>query len=141
MVKFFVECIPPTTTAQMRRHANGHSYRPQKLENAIATFHQILAPHKPEKPIDGPVSVTIAVTWPWRKSESKRTKAKGRIPHNARPDLDNWVKQLIDELVTWRFIERDQEIAELTIRKFWGDVPGIGVAIEPMRDPHERYAL
>jgi Holliday junction resolvase RusA-like endonuclease len=143
-MRFFEPCIPPSTTAQQKgfNGASGQFYKKTRTEDAIATFHQILAPHRPQRPFSEPVAVTIVVVWPWRKSETKKNIAKGRIPHDSKPDLDNWCKQLIDEMVTWRFLERDQQIAELTVRKYWGDKPGIGIAIEPIEsDPHERFEV
>ncbi len=135
-MKFFTACVPPTTTAQQKRvnHKTGHFFKSKAGLAAVATFHEVLAPHKPEKPLTGPVSLTVEVTWPWRKSEPKRNLGRERIWKWTRPDLSNWIKQLEDELARWRFIEDDAQVAELIVRKYWGDCPGIQIELTEIGD-------
>jgi len=132
MIEFFVDCIFPSTTAQMKRYSGktGHYFHSKEQKAAINTIAAILAPHRPEQPISGPVSVEIVITWPWLGRHSKKVREKLAVPHTSRPDLDNIVKQLIDELVKWRFIDTDACVWHLDARKWNGEKPGVYVRID-----------
>jgi Holliday junction resolvase RusA-like endonuclease len=131
IIDIVATCLPPKTTAQMKRfnRSSGRFFKSQAMEIAEAAFAEILMPHRPDRPIAGPVEVSVEVTWPWRKSETKKIRSLGRIPMTAKPDLDNWVKALIDEMVTWRLIDNDQSVWSLSCRKYYGDDPGIRIRI------------
>lgn len=146
MIEVIVQMVPHTTTAQQKRLGRGLDGKPQffkssKAEKALAPLHHALREARPTRPVPGPVALDVEVTWPWR-SEDLSTKAKrakaeagGRIWKATKPDLDNWVKDLQDALVTWGFIVSDQEVAELTARKFHGSEPGIRIRIRTLFAP------
>jgi Holliday junction resolvase RusA-like endonuclease len=143
-IELFEPCVPPRTTAQMKRvdHKTGRFFRDAKARAAVATFEGLLMPHRPAEPVGGAVSLTVEATWPWRASDlatrarRAQCEAWGRVPCTTKPDLDNWVKQLQDCLVSLRFIEADERVAELVVRKYWGACPGIRVVIAPMETTH-----
>lgn len=134
MIAFFVACIPPTANHQRKRIVRVGNFtrladKPE-LVAAKAMLDSVLLPHQPHAPVDGPVRLVVEFTWPWRKSEAKRTRALGRIPHTTKPDCSNALKTLEDRLVALRFIEDDSRVVDVTVRKFFGDAPGIRVLIE-----------
>jgi Holliday junction resolvase RusA-like endonuclease len=59
-------------------------------------------------------------------------RALGRVPHTSKPDCSNVLKTLEDRLVALRFIGDDANVVEVTVRKFWGDEPGIRISITPL---------
>lgn len=132
MIEFFVPCVFPTTTAQMKRFSakTGHYFHSKEQKAAINTIAAILAPYRPAEPIRGAVSLEVTITWPWLGKHSKKIRALESIPHTSKPDADNVIKTLQDELVTWRFIESDQCVSRLVVEKWWGDAPGINVIID-----------
>jgi Holliday junction resolvase RusA-like endonuclease len=137
---FTINCVPPKASHHAKRIAkfklkNGQQVSRMadkaELVEAKGTLEAMLLPHQPATPIAGPVCLSLEFTWPWRKSESKRNLALGRMVHDSRPDLTNLAKTIEDRLVKMRFIEDDGKVVELTLRKFWGDKPGITVSIAP----------
>jgi Holliday junction resolvase RusA-like endonuclease len=134
MIAFHVSCIPPRTSHHHKRIVRIGQFarladKPE-LVAAKAMLDSVLLPHQPHAPVEGPVRLVLEFTWPWRKSEAKRTRALGRIPHTSRPDCSNTLKTLEDRLVALRFIEDDSRVVDVTVRKFFGDQPGIRVLIE-----------
>ena len=132
MIRFFEPCVPPTSTAQTKRfnHKTGSVFKDKRHEAAISLYDSILLKHQPQAVMEGPTHITIEMTWPYRKSESKKVKELERVPHTSRPDLDNLAKGLVDRLVALRFIADDGQVSELVLRKFWGKEPGIKIQIE-----------
>jgi Holliday junction resolvase RusA-like endonuclease len=132
VIEFFESCVPPKTTAQQKRmnRATGVFFHTEKQEAAIATYDQILAKHKPEKPEKGAITLTVEMTWPWLKSDGQKVRCHSKIPHTSKPDCSNIVKQIEDQIVKWRYIEDDSKIFTLFVRKWRGDRPGIYIQIE-----------
>lgn len=134
-VSFFVACVPPRTSHHHKRivRVGGFARLADKPELAAAkaTLDALLLPHQPLMPVFGPVRLAMEFTWPWRQSETKKTRALGRIPHVSKPDCSNVLKTLEDRLVALRFIGDDANVVDVSVRKFWGDEPGIRVTISP----------
>ena len=133
-VAFFVPCVPPTANHQRKKIVRiGHHARladKPELVAAKAMLDAALYPMTRAAPVAGPVRSALEFTWPWRKGDSKKARALGRRPHTSRPDCSNALKTLEDRLVALRFIEDDSHVVEVTVRKWWGDTPGIGVSVE-----------
>lgn len=102
-----------------------------ELVAAKRTIDEALMAHRLRSPICGPVRLTLEFTFPWRVSEPKRVRARGRIPRDTKPDCSNLAKTTEDRLVAMGFIEDDGQVIELTVRKFFGGDPGIQVTLEP----------
>lgn len=129
---FVVDIVPPTATFQAKRPVvNKKTGRTFIAKNAAglateATFLQMLTMGpRPARPYSGPIQLDIAVVWPHLKSAKKHELAEGAVPHLGRPDLDNFVKQLQDCLVTSKHILKDQEIVGLRVTKYRGHNPGV----------------
>lgn len=132
MIEFFIPCVPPTTTAQMRRHNhNGITFKPKKLVEAQDFYMALLSEHVPKETVKGAVALSVVFTWPWRKSEPKHNRG-GNKYHTSKPDCDNVIKLFQDILVAMRFIENDQSVSVLSVAKYWGGNPGINVRIREL---------
>lgn len=135
---FFVACVPPTANHQRKQIVRVGNWtrladKPE-LVAAKGMLDSLLYPHRPDAPLAGPVRLEVRWTWPWRASETKKRKALGRVPHTSKPDLSNALKTLEDRLVALRFVEDDRSIVQVSMSKWWGDQPGIRVALAPWQD-------
>ena len=135
-IAFDVSCIPPKTTAQQTkiyRMKNGQSFvgKSKEAKQAQETYLSLFAPFAPDDPIEGPVHVSIRLSWPFRKSDLKPRKELVELRHTSRPDLDNLCKSIMDALVILRFIPDDNAVCNLTMSKTWSANPGVRVSIEP----------
>lgn len=137
---FFASCVPPKTTSQQKgAHATADGgvrfFKKAKTITASNTLEAVLLPHKPSQPMAGIVSLSVEVVWPWRASDVKtrtqqeRADRYGRIRSGVKPDCDNFVKMLQDALVSLRFIEGDELVSDLRVRKFFGENPGITIEL------------
>ncbi len=125
--------LPPTTVAQQKRMTvvNGRPvfFKSKKQNEAQASFYSTLEPYQLPDPITGVVELAVVVTWPWRAGDSKKVRALGWDWHSTKPDLDNWVKDLIDCMVRMRFIEDDAKVARCVSEKRRGDDVGVKIGI------------
>ena len=136
---FRVDCTPPTATAQQKGAfvcgGRVRFYTKKKVRQGENFLAALIAPHRPDVPFSGPVSLFVHWTFPYRKSERKSvTKAGVGVPHTSRPDLDNIEKNLLDVLTRLSFWTDDSLVAEKHTYKCWGPNPGIHVGIEPLED-------
>lgn len=138
-IEFHLPIIPPKTTSQQKRMAVVRGkpmfFKNKKGAEAEHDYLVLLAPYRPAKPLEGAISLSVVVTWPWRASEPKKRKALGRVPHTVKPDCSNWVKQLEDCLVKMGFLGDDSQVASLMVSKWWGDNPGIDVMMQEILEP------
>lgn len=113
-------------------------YNPSTAEgwkNAIAAAFQMFIP---EKPYEGPLSVSIWFRMPRPKSHYRTGKFSNLLKDSApefhlqKPDLDNMVKAVLDCLVHIRYIVDDDEIAVLNTGKWWSgrDESGATIIVE-----------
>lgn len=137
ILEFFEPCIPPTTTHQskhftIRGKPGSEIYGlsdTAALTNARLFWMATFSRHRIEEVIPPPISLTLEITYPWRKKDSKKLRKLGRIYMTEKPDASNTAKTVEDILVHMRFIEDDNAVSELIVRKFRGDAPGILVRI------------
>ncbi len=126
MIAFTLPIIP---TAQARaRHGvvNGHSmtYKSDAQRAAERTLDTLLAPHAPEAPLTGAVTLEFVAVFPPPKSASKKARAamlRGTEPHTKKPDLDNLTKQLKDAMTRLQFWRDDRQVVRLTCEKRYGE--------------------
>jgi len=127
----FVLDIVPTAQARPRFSKFGtHKSKPQVAnENTIEA---LAAPHRPPEPIAGSVTLEVDVYLPIPKSKSKRWKTDaiaGRVHPAKRPDLDNYVKQLLDCLGRLRFWLDDSQVVRIIAAKQYSAWPRWEVAV------------
>ena len=126
-MKFFVNCNPPTATAQEKKVAlvKGRVvfYEPSNLKAAKSqlTFH--LLRHRPKEPLKGPLSLTVLWLFPKGKNHKDGT---WRI---TRPDPDNLEKMLKDCMTRCGFWKDDAQVVKEYVEKKWSENP-VGIEIE-----------
>jgi Holliday junction resolvase RusA-like endonuclease len=139
VIEFFLVCVPPTANHQNKkivRIAKWHKLADEpELVKAKEMIDGLLTPFRPPAPLQGPLTLTLEFTWPWRTSDSQRTRARRLIPRTSRPDCSNLAKTTEDRLAQLLFMPDDAFVVELVVRKFFGDHPGIGIRLEPCLDP------
>lgn len=130
MLKFTVNIIPK---AQMRaRHGRPragfsrvYTHPQQKIEeNNLCA---LLMPHRPEMPLEGPLTLYVKAYLPVPMSWSgKRISLaeSGTIKPTCKPDLDNLVKNIKDCLTSTSFWHDDKQVVSLDARKFYNDGKG-----------------
>ena len=133
-ISFFVRCIPPKVTSQQKGVFSlglGKGVRFFK-KKAVLDSEKILSalfiPHRPAKPLEGPITVSICWMFPYRKGEPKARRGLG-IPCDVRPDLDNLNKTTCDVLQKLAFFKDDGQISALFLEKKWQEPSGISVCI------------
>lgn len=133
MIEIRLKVCPPFTTAQMKRvkviNGKPRFFHGAAMKREEATWIALLSQYAPAAPMDGPLSLSIRMTYPHLKSVSKRD-ADRVIPKTTRPDLDGAVKHLTDQLTRLRFIEDDARVAQLTVSKFHGPAHAVGIDIQ-----------
>jgi len=90
-------------------------------------------PHRPESPIEGPVSVEIDFMLPRPKRLMRRKDPDGVMWATCKPDVDNLSKAVLDALTTDGWWRDDAQVVESTTRKVYhakDGTPGALVCIE-----------
>lgn len=130
----------PTTTHQSKQII---TFRPKgrapissiantpNLNEAIAQWDRILAPHAPGSPLKGAIRLSCVFTFPWRETEPGKNRVPEGILHTSRPDLSNLIKTMEDRLQELGYVEDDARIAQYgEVTKLWGDHPGLRLTLE-----------
>ena len=147
-IEFFIDCIPPTVTAQQKgvrtagfkltgkgkmRPVIAH-YKKPELVALEKQFIDWFLPHAPAAPMEGPVRMDICFIYPWPEKMIAKRKA-GKLPafvgKDTRPDRDNIQKLPTDVLTACKFWHDDGQVCGGEPMKGWGDRPGIHVVIQP----------
>lgn len=139
MISFRLDIIPPTATSQTKRLVmigGKPRFFPKKAHaDAEKSLLALCKPHAPATAYQGPILLEVDFTFPWRKTESKRRREWKRLWNDKRPDADNLVKLVGDILTKLEFYTDDGQVADLRVKKFWGDSPGIEINISPIPTP------
>lgn len=131
MVRFFMDMIPPTTTAQEKQvtvvKGKPIIYDPPEVNKAKSKLLGNLFKYKPEmKMFTGPVRLTVKWCFPLT------GKHKDGEYKYTRPDTDNLNKMLKDCMTACGFWKDDALVASEIIEKFWAERPGIYIKIEEL---------
>jgi Holliday junction resolvase RusA-like endonuclease len=124
MIEFVVTMAPVPKCRPRYDRRSGRIYTPNKTGAFERQFRAAVAKHRPPQPLAGPLEVTVLC-------QVKKPQKKREHPH-VRPDLDNYVKSILDALND--FWEDDAQIICLYARKRYGLIPLIKVEI---RTPEE----
>ena len=136
VIEFFMPMIPPTVTHhdkglrawQKEGKAHAVLYDSPQLTQARAKLHAHLAPHRPQKPMQGAVRLVVKWCFPTGKSH------KNGSYKTTRPDTDNLQKALKDVMTQLYYWKDDAQVASEICEKFWADVPGIYICIQSLDD-------
>lgn len=124
--------IDPVAKGRPRLARNGHTYTPQKTQDAEESLKKLMrySPQCPKEPLKRALCVQIVfwVEMPKSWSLKKRGAFKSTL-HIQRPDLDNLVKTVCDAAneILW---EDDSQIAILEVKKFWGEKGSIELEVK-----------
>lgn len=133
MINITLRCPPPQKTAQQKRLSMRRGrpvfFKPDTLRSEARTWAVLLQPHRPERPMVGPLSVSLRLIYPHRSSTPKRHRDR-LLPKVSRPDCDNAGKELIDTLAKMQFLNDDSWIARLQIEKLHGPDALVGIQIQ-----------
>ena len=127
---------PPKGTAQQQKIvARGRfitKYDPPNVKEMKRIWTRELTPHKPCKPLEGPLRMRAVFAYPYRKADIK--KAAGRdMWKDTSADLDNINKGLADVMEKLGFFKKsDGQIASLPIDKIWSANPRVEIEIEEL---------
>ena len=150
-MKFYVRCVPPKSTSQMRKivrfkdkagNQKTSLVPNQKSKEARSSLYSMFLEHTPTDAFIGPVRLSIAFVWPWRLSETKGNIKKGFLFSDKRPDADNLAKLCTDALMDAGYFARDDsQVASLHVVTGWGDKHGIFIVIDELDAQAETAAL
>ena len=128
-MQFFLPMIPPTVTQQEHKvtviKGKPVFYDPPELAAAKNKLSGQLAPHRPKKPIQGAIRLTVK----WLFPRENHNNGEYRI---TKPDTDNLQKMLKDVMTRCHYWNDDAQVASEIIEKFWADTPGIYIRIEEL---------
>lgn len=139
--------IPPSKTSQQKgvRAFVDKSGKPRTqffekkaVKEELDILCSAMAPHCPETPIRGPISLAVTFVYPWRKEDvSSATKKESALLLGAewkitKPDTDNLVKGIKDRMARLMFFHDDAQIAEELVRKFHGGKVGVWIVIKEL---------
>lgn len=126
-MEFFLQMAPPTATAQEKKvtvvNGNPIFYDPAPVKAAKKLLTGSLIAHRPNKPLQGPVSLNVVWLFPRGKAHKH---GEWRV---TKPDTDNLQKLLKDCMTKCGFWKDDAQVVRETVEKRWADEPA-GIFIE-----------
>ena len=117
----------PSSQKRHRHTRSGIVYDPSSSDKK--NFILKLLDHKPDKPINGSITILITFVFPYPKKYFRSGRYKDLLKDNApkhhavKPDLDNLIKFLLDVLQDAKFIDNDSRICEILAKKCYGKDP------------------
>lgn len=123
------DTMPKGTAQQKRYNGRTHTYfKSKSLRDTEFIFFESLYPYAPEKPSKLPVVVCLSFYF------DVKDKKKWGLPKTTVPDLDNYCKTFLDQMVKCGFFEDDAQIVELHLSKFWSEKASIAVYWKEAKD-------
>ena len=126
------ECVPK---GRPRFTRTGRAYTPAKTKNYEALVKHYAYQLNIE-PLKGALKVELIVYKAVPKSYSKIKRAnclKNKHLPQVKPDLDNYIKSVLDALNGVLF-DDDNQICELVAKKLYGEEPKVELKIEKMEE-------
>lgn len=137
MEKFsiFIEGQPARVTHQSGTRIGQHgTYKSKGLKDWEAQLTVLLWPHRPKKPIEGPVALTATFGY---KAYRKKDIGKWKI---TKPDTDNAIKTVKDIMTRLGYWRDDAQVVHETCKKMWvEDAPGIMITVEELAGDPEQW--
>ena len=135
ILEFFVP-FPVYPKNKKRAFRTGFITEDARTKDNAHSLVSLFWPHRPEKPIEGLVTVSYRFQTAWRTPDAKR-RAKGLlpefVPQATGSDLGNRTKQADDVLKKAGFLKDDKQIWNYGgTCKVWADVTGVFVRIESL---------
>lgn len=129
-ISFFLPMRIPTVTHQEQgiavRRGKPAVYDTPELKEARARFAAHLSKHAPAEKLKGPIRLIVKWCFPMT---AGHTDGEYKI---TRPDTDNLIKLLKDEMTKLGFWRNDAQVASEVNEKFWAKVSGIYISVEEL---------
>jgi Holliday junction resolvase RusA-like endonuclease len=145
MIQFTVYGEPVAQGRPRATTINGHirMYDPKKSSDFKNYVRLVASEHRPDKLLEGPISLTVKVYKKTLKSFSKKKIAaaeSGQLRPTSKPDVDNYVKGVKDALknVIWK---DDSQVVDLHISKWYSETPRIEVTIVPLEEQQQTLSI
>lgn len=137
-MKFFVDMVPPTVTAQEHKVRTGSGkpvfYAPPELADAREKLAAYVGQHRPPQPLGGAVGLIVVWCFP-----------RGGHPDGAwrvtKPDTDNLQKLLKDVMTELGFWLDDAQVCWETVQKRWAARCGIYIEVEALTDTQRKEQI
>lgn len=127
--EFFMAMEPPTKTHQEKqvRVVNGKPvfYEPAELKAVRGKLRAHLSRHIPDDKYVDVVRLTTKWCFPCGEHGNGEYRA-------TKPDTDNLQKMLKDVMTDLGYWQDDALVASEITEKFWAEIPGIYIRIEPL---------
>lgn len=127
-MEFFMAMIPPTVTHQEHKvtvvKGRPKFYEPPDLSAVRMKLRDNLGKFAPDQPYAGAVRLITKWCYPLK---GKHQTGEYKI---TKPDTDNMIKLLKDEMTKAHFWKDDAQVASEVTEKFWAEIPGIYVRLE-----------
>ena len=106
-------------------------YTKPKVEAAQLQFMVGMKPHRPKKPMEGPIRVYL-----WICFNVKDKKLWGRYK-TTKVDVDNYSKLILDCMTKLKFWNDDAQVADLRVVKTYAEQGALSVHIEELENIKE----
>jgi Holliday junction resolvase RusA-like endonuclease len=135
MISFFIPAIPRGQARSRHAVIAGRSmaYKTKDQKMDEQSLQAQMMPHRPPVACSGAIKLRVTAIMPIPASKPKKWKMQaqeGGVHPTGRPDADNIAKNIIDCLVSMRFMDDDRQICRLEVSKEYGDIPGYHVMME-----------
>lgn len=116
----------PKGTAQQKGYnkKTGVYFKKEKVVTAAKEFTKALKPHRPKKPAELPVKLSVYFYF-----DVKSKNLWGK-PKATRPDTDNYIKEFKDCMTKLGFWKDDAQVVDEHIKKFYAEKATIVVIWE-----------
>ena len=101
-------------------------YKAKEQVDAEGNIISLLVAHAPETPFSGAIGICIGVYLPVPASKSdwwKEAAHKDIISHTSKPDLDNYIKNILDCMSVTGFWDDDRQVVSILSHKTYSKKP------------------
>lgn len=77
------------------------------------------------EPLDGALHLDVVFRFPYLKGHKSKDRDQGMIRKTTKPDVDNYVKIVMDSMETAGIIENDSRFYSIYLSKYYDSKPGI----------------
>lgn len=139
-IKFTIPLIPK---AQMRPRSciiGGHAsiYKASEQRQSEEQLMQLLEKYKPEKPMEGALSIIIKAFLPIPSSKPewlKKASNECLIYPIVRPDIDNLIKFSLDIMGAMCYFNDDSQVVKIIAEKYYSVSPRWEISLKEIKQP------
>ncbi|HDY90019.1 MAG TPA: RusA family crossover junction endodeoxyribonuclease [bacterium] len=110
--------IIPKSKLTVQHTKTGIAYHSKEEKQREAELMPLLAQHRPEKPLEGAIMLSVMVYLPIPSSKPrwwKEAAAESFIRPTGKPDLSNYIKLIEDCMESLGFFKNDSQIVEYVV--------------------------